>query len=352
MTYFLKNGNTFRVSSAAAMDLHELLPVGNYIIKQDMFENLFLEAIDEFELPSKLYGDTTKNAARIVNTFMDRDNSTGIMLNGEKGSGKTLLAKTLSVECAKLGAPTIVINAPWRGDKFNQLIQSIEQPCVVLFDEFEKVYDKDDQEAVLTLLDGVFPSKKMFIITCNDKWRVDQHMRNRPGRIFYMLDFAGLDMEFIREYCGDNLKNKQHIEKICQITSLFASFNFDMLKALVEEMNRYNDGPQEALRMLNAKPEFEESSNYTLKLIVDGKLISDEQLSEKNWRGNPLQRGLRVSYDTDPKDDDSDWEDVVFSPGDLHRVDADAGRFEFKNKDGQLVLTRIREKIFNYYDAF
>ena len=85
---------------------------------------------------------------------------------------------------------------------------------MVLFDEFEKVYDSDEQEEMLTLLDGVFPSKKLFVLTCNDKWRVNQHMRNRPGRIFYMLDFTGLDEDFVVEYCHDNLKNLANIDGV------------------------------------------------------------------------------------------------------------------------------------------
>ena len=165
---------------------------------------------------------------------MDRDASTGVMLTGEKGSGKTLLAKNVSFEAAKQGIPTIIINAAWCGDAFNSLIQSIEQPAIILFDEFEKVYDKDDQQQILTLLDGVFPSKKLFVLTCNDKWRVDVHMRNRPGRIYYMLDFAGLDHDFIRDYCADNLKAQEHTEAVCKISSLFDEFNFDMLKALID----------------------------------------------------------------------------------------------------------------------
>jgi hypothetical protein len=80
---------------------------------------------------------------------------------------------------AKQGVPTIVINAPWCGDKFNTLIQSIQQPCIVMFDEFEKVYSSEEQEAMLTLLDGIYSSKKLFLLTSNDKWRVDSHMRNR-----------------------------------------------------------------------------------------------------------------------------------------------------------------------------
>jgi len=248
MSYFLKSGISFRVTSKEAMDLHDQLPAGNFTIKENpMSGELYLEQIDSFEIKGKRYGDLDKNTARIFNTFMDRSASTGVMLTGEKGSGKSLLAKALSIHAADNGHPTIVINNAWTGDKFNALIQAIEQPCVVLFDEFEKVYDAQEQEAMLTLLDGVFPSKKLFVITCNDKWRVDSHMRNRPGRIYYMLDYTGLTQDFIIEYCEDNLKAKEHIDKICSIAMLFNQFNFDMLKALVEEMYRYNESPEEAL---------------------------------------------------------------------------------------------------------
>ena len=233
MAYFLKNGNTFRVSSKEAMDLHEKLPAGNYTIAQDMMGNFYLEQIDDFEIPSKMYGNTLRHTGRIINTFWERPQQTGVLLNGEKGSGKTLLAKNISVELAKQDVPTIVINRDWKGDAFFKLLQDIDQPCVVLFDEFEKVYGREDQEQILTLLDGVFGSKKLYILTCNDKYRIDSHMRNRPGRIFYLLDFKGLDTAFIREYCEDRLNNKQHIDQICGLTSIFGQFNFDMLKALV-----------------------------------------------------------------------------------------------------------------------
>ena len=95
MAYFLKSGNTFRVSSKEAMDLHDYLPAGNYVIKKDPFENLFLEMIDSFEIKGKRYGDLDKNTTRILNTFNDRPATTGVMLAGEKGSGKSLLAKNL-----------------------------------------------------------------------------------------------------------------------------------------------------------------------------------------------------------------------------------------------------------------
>jgi hypothetical protein len=363
MSYFLKSGNTFRVSSKEAMDLHDQLPAGNYVVKEMPMDGpLYLEMIDSFEIKGKKYGDLNKNTDRILNTFMSRPAATGVMLAGEKGSGKSLLAKNLAIQAAeRLQIPTIVINAPWVGDKFNSFIQSIEQPVVVLFDEFEKVYDSDDQEKALTLLDGVFPSKKLFVLTCNDKWRIDQHMRNRPGRLFYMLDYKGLDANFIMEYCNDNLKPTllKHAEKLCQIASLFNQFNFDMLKATVEEMNRYDEGPEDALRMLNVKPEFDSGNKFTMKVIRNGEEVKADDIETSEWNGNPLQSDVRIhlkEYEL-TKDEDGDfdwnWGTIRFTPAELKKIDSQTGKFVFANANGvQLVLSKVKEQSYSYYDAF
>jgi hypothetical protein len=289
------------------------------------------------------------------------------MLTGEKGSGKTLLAKLLAVTAAEAAVPTIVINEPWCGEGFNSFMQMIEQPTVILFDEFEKVYDKDDQEKMLTLLDGVYPSKKLFILTCNDKWRIDSHMRNRPGRIFYSLDFKGLEQDFIMEYCADNLDNVDHIASVCRVAAMFDQFNFDMLKALVEEMNRYKETASEAMRMLNAKPEFGGDSKYKVALQIKGLDINPELIEQEVWTGNPLTNRVSIDYkvfedakSAEPALDglasietDWNWEDARFGQEDLKQIDATAGKFVFINEDGDRVtLNRIREKYYNYMDAF
>lgn len=359
MTYFLKQGNTYSVSKKEAMDLRDKLPAGNYVIKKnEMTGQMFLEGVDKFEFSGKVYGDTIKRADRIINSFEDRPASTGVMLTGEKGSGKTLLAKMLSIKGYDKGIPTIVINQPWCGDAFNAFVQSIEQPVIIVFDEFEKVYNEEDQEAMLTLLDGVYPSKKLFVLTCNDKWRVNQHMRNRPGRIFYSLEYKGLEADFIREYCEDNLEAKEHIDKIVGIAGTFGQFNFDMLKALVEEMNRYDETPQEAMQMLNTKPEYSDESRYKIKLFVDGEELGESELDDKaEWHGNPLNKRVSVSYRNWYKDDDGDrefdWETVRFEPNQLKKIDDNGNKYFFANADGiTLTLTKIKEKSHSYWDAF
>merc|ERR1712183_1235453 len=258
----------------------------------------------------KVYGDTNKLADRILTTFQARDASTGVCLAGEKGSGKTLLAKRISILAAEReNIATIVINSALCGDAFNQFVQMIEQPCVMLFDEFEKVYHTDaNKTQMLTLLDGVYPSKKLFVMTCNNKYALDVNMRNRPGRFYYMLDFGGVDAPFIREYCQDTLiECDKNVDQVCTIAKTFSDFNFDMLKAMVEEMNRYKESPVDVLRFLNVQPNSDSDLEYTMRLFdANGTIVkflsmhySGKSREKERWHGNPLHETITVFYRDD-----------------------------------------------------
>jgi hypothetical protein len=346
-TFYIKRGTTYSPTDEASVVIERMLPVGNYVVKQTPEGVLYLDTVDSFTFPFKRYGKNPRQSARILDTFLRRPTATGVLLAGEKGSGKSLLAKTVSMDAAEQGIPTIVINAPWHGDVFNSFIQSIEQPAVVLFDEFEKVYDKDEQEQILTLLDGVFPSKKLFIITCNDKWRIDGHMRNRPGRIFYMIDFTGLDAAFIEEYCNDNLVEKKYIPGVCKLAGLFTEFNFDMLKALVEEMNRYDESPAEAVEMLNVRPEYDEGKiSYAMVLTRgEGTIL---KLHTNKYSGNPLtDEDVEVHYR--PSDNEqSGWIEVDFTPDHMRMFTTEY--VTFVKDDLTLTLTRTRDPKVQRYD--
>ena len=391
MTKFSNNGDSWQPHRDSALKLHDVLPPGNYTLKQDMFKNYFFEAVNGFMMPPKLYGDVGKRTKRVLATFLSRPSSTGILLSGEKGSGKTLLAKNIAVEGAKMGIPTVLVNQPHCGDMFNSFIASIDQPMIVMFDEFEKVYNREDQERLLTLLDGVYNSQKLFILTCNDPHRVDYHMKNRPGRVFYFVKYGGLDEQFIREYCEDTLEATHEIDRVVSVTKLFGEFNFDMLKALVEEMNRFGETPQEALALLNASPEADSSARYDVSIVYKGVAVplDDIDQGDRIRAGSPLspdghELSFRFPVEDDAQESDEDeispalreaasaslalslalderqrsrhkeWVHVELEPEHFVRFDPSVSVFTFRNpeKNCTVYFTRVRPTAAANYFAY
>jgi len=245
MNKFTVFGNTYRAFNEIDFVIVDKLPAKTFSISWDDDRNqYFLRVVEDMVVPSKIYGKTQEHVARVIKTFEERTTTTGIMLSGNKGSGKTLFTKLISEQLRVTeNIPTIIINEPHCGEDFNKFIQSIEQPVIIVFDEFEKVYDKKQQKTLLTILDGTYTSKKLFILTCNNMWEVDEHMINRPGRLFYNFKYDGISIEFIKEYSSDNLKSSlhYHIPKLQNLANIILDFNFDMLKAIVEELNRFED---------------------------------------------------------------------------------------------------------------
>ena len=282
MTYVIRMGSMYRMMSEQDIEICDKLPAKNYTVKQNpMSKEFYLEPVDDFAMPKKLYGDTQKKAERILNTFKSRPLSTGVHLDGVKGSGKTLLAKTLSHMAQKEGVASIVINQPYCGDEFNAFVQSIDVPAIMIFDEFEKVYDYQTQNKILTLFDGVYPTKKLFVLTTNDAYSVNNFLKNRPGRIYYSFKFDTLAQEFIKEYCEDNLNDKSQIPSVLKYTQVFSFFNFDMLAAAVEEMNRYAEPLAEVLEYLNIVPENKSTETYVIRFTVG----DFTKVLEKNHKG-------------------------------------------------------------------
>ena len=131
-----------------------------------------------------------------------------------------------------------------------------------------------------------------------------------------------------------------------------------MLKATVEEMNRYDETPEDALRMLNVKPEFDSGNRFNIKLQVNGEDLDDGDLESHEWSGNPLQSHVQIHYKNfaepqgDEGDLDWDWERLRFGAVDLKKIDSQTGKFVFVKDGAVLTLNKVKEKSYNYYDAF
>jgi hypothetical protein len=168
-------------------------------------------------------------------------------------------------------------------------------------------------------------------------------MRNRPGRLFYMLEYKGLDQNFIVEYCEAKLNAKKHINLICRISGLFESFNFDILKALVEEMNRYNEDPIKALDMLNAKPGSDERVEFDITLSIKGKDRERGSYYPNTTTGLPIGKEHEITVYG------KKTVTIDLNESTLKDVDTEKGIYVYQQGDYKFTMTRRPEVMNNYY---
>ncbi len=274
----------------------------NYVLNFDREQGRFyLKYADDFTNPKRVYGNTYTHADRILGTFRDRARNTGVLLQGEKGSGKTLLAREVCIRGQAM-FPTIIIDQPYTGDEFNMTLRGIKEPCIIFIDEFEKVYhETDKQEALLTLLDGTLASNKLFLFTCNEASRVNNYLKNRPGRMFYKMDFDTLEESSIIQYINENMKKVEErpafISRLCS----FKKMTFDMLVAVIEEKNRYDETFDDILKIVNVSNQIYVDS-YDIKINYRGHNIPKEMILNNVRRFNLAEEvSFTVLYQYYPK---------------------------------------------------
>jgi len=348
---YRREGKSFWPTSSAELTIEKSLPPGTYLVRHNEVHGYYVDLIADFELPPKLYGEVNRQADRILNTARSRAGSTGVLLSGQKGSGKTMLTKRISqLALQRHQVPTLVVNENFRGDEFNAFIGGIDQAVVVLFDEFEKVYDRNEQAQLLTLFDGVFSSHKLFLLTCNNRNLIDTNLVNRPGRLYYSLDFTGLSQEFIKEYCEDKLEHKTDSAGVVAVSAFFHDFSFDMLQALVEEMNRYKESAQDAMKMLNMRPHHEHSGVYEVKAYRAGKPLLCSGQSHDTVDGSPLGMvGEELSFYSfstgeEPEGGLTECKTYLLDANNLQAVNIDHGTFVFRTHEPEVTVHFVRRR--------
>lgn len=263
---YVRLDNDVRLLESASVEVHDKLPLSTYNLMYDENRNqFFLKDIGSIgDIPKKVYGDLGSKTERIIETFKYRSPAnTGIMLSGVKGAGKTLLTKLISVRAAKEGLPTILVNSAYNPDKLAQFIKQVNMPCVIVFDEFDKTYDAtiqgdngeelavNAQAPLLSLLDGVYASNKLFVFSLNELEAVNDYLLHRPGRVFYHYKFTTLDADTVAAVCEDRLVNKKYTKDIVMLSYLIQRFTFDILNAVIDECNHYDESPLKFIDTMN-----------------------------------------------------------------------------------------------------
>lgn len=289
MTRYIKKNGCYFVNRGIPDYAEALDPALYQLDFNPMAGGFYLKPAEQQAVPERVYGATKERVNRYVTTFLSRDTTTGVLLSGDKGSGKSMEMRALAATMVAMKMPVIYVGFAASGDAFNEFLQHIKQPCMVAIDEFEKVYNEmEKQNELLSLLDGVTSTKKLFALTVNDRYKVNEHMRNRPGRLFYNVEFRGVGEDVIRQYAGEQLQNKEHLDSLIRVSHTLDSFNFDMLKSLVEEMNRFHEDATSAVRYMNIRPETLRYVSYNTTVRAEDPSVKAKIAYGETLDKNPL----------------------------------------------------------------
>lgn len=276
MSEFIKVGERI-VNKPTGLD-YDLVNGKVYNLKWDRYNGMsYFEEDGSLSLPSKVY--TTKSDdifIKRINTYFQKTSklSTGVMLSGIKGTGKTVMAKVIAKNS---NLPIIVVDEDYPTGRINDFFRKFETPVTIIFDEVDKHWDTED---LLGWLDGVQTNaKKLVLFTCNNEDRVNDYLKDRCSRVRYIRHFEANDnARFLREI----LRDKGIAEDKIKDTYTFIVNNFGLLSI------------DNILSFIDEKLLFPELSNEE---IFNGMNISSKK-SKKNIIGE--------TPDEEDEDDD-DW---------------------------------------------
>lgn len=219
---------------------------GVYYVRCDKHDNTpyyRLEfAFPRFEVPSRIYGDVTSNMVRVWNEYAISGKSTGVMLTGASGNSKTLSGQILSNLAIDNELPVVMVTEV----KFTiELIAYITRltNCVIFLDEFRKNISYDLEAQSLTMFSDLGNTKKLFILTENDKSSISSYIRNRPGRFRYHLDFEKISKSVFEDYVNSHDVRDSFKKELQERYNNSTVFSFDHLQAIISEHMHYPDDP-------------------------------------------------------------------------------------------------------------
>jgi len=299
---WIQNGSIYRRVEGTVSNV-ESVPVGIYNIGFNPLSGWLLEyTAEKFEFGYKLYDLQTHFVQHVLKTFNNTKGNFGILLNGTKGTGKSVTAKILA---NKFNLPIIIVKS--FGDNNQALIEYIASfnfDCVLFLDEFEKTWNENDC-SILQIMDGVYtsPYRRVFLLTTNET-KINENLLSRPSRLRYVKEFGNLERNIVEEYLKDNLKNPECIDCIIDFVDTLQISTIDILKTIVEDINIH--GFDEFLAnkdIFNIKTATYEYNVYRLnadleKFVISSNYTIAEFLKDVKLKESKHQP-YRYAYDSD-----------------------------------------------------
>lgn len=372
-TKFMVEGSTVSVVNLNDELALDKLPPKVYTVQFNKMFGFYLNILkDQLQVPNKIYGNVMQRANKCIKTYCDRTASTGILMTGDKGTGKTLLMSLLANKViAELELPVILVTEPHAGEQFTAFLGAIGE-CCLIFDEFGKMYDKrgqeletPSQESLLSLLDGVDKTKRLIIMTENNEYDINEFLLSRPSRVYYHFRYRKMDEDSIEGYCADRQVGDDVVGEIIDLSRRTKIFSFDMLQSIVEEHLRFGSSVNDLVVDLNV--DTRAASIATIEIIkvvskatgrevdVVGSKIVEKPTSQYSYTYLSVKeaasrgRGRPVGEITEATEDDNN-DRVHFDS--THLEYEVAGNLVYETSEYTIVAKEMPKVSANYFDLF
>lgn len=254
-----KDGNKFYPISTATFE--SKLDVGVYVIKTPPMAPMYFQQIKpDFTFPYKIYGHNSNLIDRVCKAYNNTTGNIGMLLNGMKGTGKSVTAEMI---CNKMATennmPVILVTEEFDG--LSEILAGIQQDVTIFIDEFEKVFSRDvddysvdTSKNILTIMDGALKTeyRRLFVFTTN-KMHINDNLLQRPGRLRYVVEFNDLQRDVIEEIVDDMLQYPEHRNATIEFIAGLKMITVDIVKAVISEVNIFNETPEAFKSVFNVE---------------------------------------------------------------------------------------------------
>ena len=327
MANLINSGNSFSLADFTAIPTK--LPNDVYNLVMDPRSGIYsLERTYPLQLPEKIYGNFERVCDRYIKAYHNTKRNLGVLLTGLKGNGKTILAKLL---CKKLNQPVILVTESFKAPQ--NALEFLTSPelgnCTILMDEFEKVFNNDDEAIypVLQLLDGPKETHHFFILTTNSN-NINTNFINRPSRIHFTKSFSSLDLELAENIIDDKLIYKEHKANLLKMIRNYPKLSLDILITIIDDINLFNEEPNIIFKEMGLS--LEHSSFTVFQKVQDDWVM----VSSRYWLDSEFNQ-IWIIDTNDPDDIKHQSKNKLFQFLETHfkPSEEETGTF-YVNRDG------------------
>jgi hypothetical protein len=229
---YLENRNRITLDEEGVH--HKLLPKGSYSPRFTP-QGLVLYRLPKFTSPKTVFGNAKERAEFIIKSHKEVG-KLGLLLEGAKGSGKSMLASMIAEYSPH---PAIIVDKSIHIEGIHELYKmsaSTGQAYVFVFDEYEKFFDREDQQKMLSIFDGPLQHNCLTIFCTNNP--INQYLYNRLKRIRYRYSYSFLSTEETKEVLSHLIPDNEDVVHSIAAKMMLFPATYDILTVIAKDWHR------------------------------------------------------------------------------------------------------------------